>query len=116
MADYRKFEPRDPGCGLKQFIQEAVGAASVCWENFHKEGEVVNSGVFESERALAIADAIYERANGPEGARLGMATTHTILHEVSARLRNNPDALLAIQTLRNALSNEEFAYRTVDPQ
>jgi hypothetical protein len=110
-----RFVPSDPGCGLKQFIQEAVGAASTCWSNFHRtDGVGVNAGVFMEQYALAIADAVYERANGEEGARLGMATTHTILHEVAARLRDNPVALEHLERLREALSNEEFAYRTVD--
>lgn len=51
-----KFEPSDPECGLKTFVGEAVGAASMCWEN--PEG----AGVFDSTRASVIVDAILERA------------------------------------------------------
>lgn len=52
----KKFEPTDPDCGLKTFIGEAVGAASMCWETPEK------AGIFDSTRASQIVDAIYERA------------------------------------------------------
>lgn len=51
-----EFKPSDPDCDLKTFIGEAIGAASMCWET--PEG----AGVFDSTRASAIVDAIYERA------------------------------------------------------
>ena len=77
------FEPTDPGCGLRTFIQEAIGAASTCWE------DLSGTGVFDSTRAAEIADAVYERAMSPEGARLGMATTRELLEELKVRVAIN---------------------------
>lgn len=77
-----KFEPTDPDCGLKTFIGEAVGAASMCWET--PEG----AGIFDSTRASAIVDAIYERATTRREAEpyLGLATTEQLLDELRARI------------------------------
>lgn len=77
-----KFEPTDPDCGLKTFIGEAIGAASMCWETL--EG----AGVFDSTRAKAIVDAVYERATRrrEEGALLGLATTEELLEEIRTRI------------------------------
>lgn len=86
MSDW-KFEPTDPGCGLKTFIGEAIGAASMCWET--PEG----AGVFDSVRAQTIVEAIYDRAMAPDGARLGMATTEQLMDELRARVVSTPGAL-----------------------
>lgn len=103
-----KFEPSDPGCGLEQFIAEAIGAASVCWET--PEG----AGIFDSTKAKAICDAVYERAMSPDGARLGMATTAQIVEELVARLRGYEGAVSALKTIANALPKQDLNYRTVD--
>lgn len=105
-----KFEPSDPGCGLKTFIGEAVGAASMCWETPYGAGE------FDSTRASAIVDAIYERAMSPAGARMGMASTEDLLNELEARFRISSEhlALARVQHLRMILDRKTLDYRTVD--
>ena len=44
-------------------VFQAIGAASVCWENFNKEGVQLNVGVFESDRAKQIADDLLTYIN-----------------------------------------------------
>lgn len=108
MKDW-KFEPTDPGCGLKQFIGEAVGAASMCWETPE------NAGVFESDKAAVIVEAIYDRAMSPDGARLGMATTGDLFRELYVRLGfTNAETLYALDLIRSRLSDDALNYRTVD--
>jgi len=45
----------DPNLGLEEFIGQAVGAASMCWEN--PEG----AGAFDSTRAQQIVEEIMRR-------------------------------------------------------
>lgn len=96
-VDKWKFVPTDPDCGLKTFIGEAIGAASMCWAT--PEG----AGIFDSTRASAIVDAVYERVTRrreSETALLGLATTGELLDEIRARIE----------------VSGEIDYRTVDAE
>lgn len=48
-----RFEFLDPG-DLRGAVMQALGAASVCWENMSR------TGVFQSERAVEIGEALLE--------------------------------------------------------
>lgn len=71
---------------IEEVVGQAVGAASVCWESM--EG----TGVFDDARARQIVEDVlmfikgytYDLANKPN---LGLATTGTLLEELSARAR-----------------------------
>lgn len=43
---------------LEEAVYQAIGAASVCWE------DVAKAGVFDSDRAKAIGDALLTRVRG----------------------------------------------------
>jgi hypothetical protein len=45
----------DPDLPIEDFIGQAVGAASMCWEN------PAGAGVFHSERASQIVDEIMQK-------------------------------------------------------
>lgn len=69
---------------LRQRVALAVGAASACWDNL--EG----AGVFESERARAIADDLAAnvlRLTGMGAGQLGCATTAELRAELEVRER-----------------------------
>jgi len=54
-----QFQFSQPPVDLMAALGEAVGAASVAWENFHKDGEMVNTGVFEDGFASSIVRQLH---------------------------------------------------------
>ena len=58
-------------------VFQALGAASVCWE------DMSGTGVFQSERAKQIGDTLLAHVAQP---RLGYATTEELLNELRARV------------------------------
>lgn len=66
-------------------ITEAIGAGSACWDN------LAGAGVFESERAAAIADDVIAhvlRLTGLGEPHLGCATNGELLEELRVRASN----------------------------
>lgn len=72
---------------LRTAVFEAVGAASVCWENMS------GTGVFDDRRACEIGEALVAeildltRLGEPS---LGCAMTYELLDELSARIMTDP--------------------------
>lgn len=67
---------------LRVRIAEAIGAGSSCWDN------LAGAGVFESERAAAIAEDLIAhvlRLTGLGEANLGCATNGEMLEELRVR-------------------------------
>ncbi len=60
---------------LKSLLGEAVGEASMCWSN--PEG----AGIFQSDRAEAIVQRLYERFLTPVPVKVAMAVTETPVEE-----------------------------------
>ncbi len=75
-----EFQPEHDGSlSSESAIFQALGAASMCWSETPK-------GVFDSTRAKAIGEALVEFLHQREGARLGMATTGSLLDEIKTRI------------------------------
>lgn len=76
-----EFQPEHDGTlPLATAVFQALGAASVCWDSM--EG----TGVFQSERAKAIGDALLAVIKEQERPLLGLATTRELLDELSTRI------------------------------
>jgi hypothetical protein len=82
-ADVHTFEfqpEHDGSLPLATAVFQALGAASACWDNL--EG----AGVFESERARAVGDALLAFLREQERPLLGLATTRQLLDELRTRI------------------------------
>lgn len=68
--------------GLDSAVNQAIGAASACWEHLDR------AGVFDSDRARAVSerlkDFVIDWALG-RGPMLGLATTRQLIDELAAR-------------------------------
>lgn len=85
MSADQKFEfdrEEDGSLPLATAVFQALGAASMCWE------DVMLAGIFDSTRAKEIGDALLERIDEEDGRPLlGYATTQQLLDELTARIR-----------------------------
>jgi len=64
---------------LTEAVFQAIGAASTCWE--HMEG----TGIFQSNLAREIGEALMEEVTSSLTPNLGLATTEELLKELIAR-------------------------------
>lgn len=66
---------------LETAVFQALGAASVCWDSMD------GTGVFQSERAKEIGDALIAKIRkDTHGPYLGLATTRDLLDEIRSRI------------------------------
>lgn len=86
---------------LREVIGQAIGTASMCWEN------PAGAGVFDSVRASALVEDVLAKVedltsmNDPS---LGLATTARLVEELATRVR-----------LHDPIGSFAPNYRTVDP-
>lgn len=67
MSEFEFTQGEDGPPTMETMVYEAVGAASTCWESLH------GTGVFDSDRAQAIGDAVVEQVVDPLYEALGDA-------------------------------------------
>lgn len=79
-----KFSPDDrevdDSVSLNSAVFQALGAASACWEYLER------AGVFDSEQAERIGQALLQKIREDEGPKLGLATTRQLLEEIKTRI------------------------------
>ncbi len=90
--------------GLRGWIQEAVGSASVCWVGGPGDR------IFDENKARWVADGLFHQVSKHvDRPRLGLATTREMLEELAARMAVGvDDELLQARTqqLRKLVQNE----------
>ena len=84
MSDFAFFVGQTGPLSDEEAVYQALGAASVCWE------DPGGAGIFQSERAGQIGQALLAHFAGP---RLGYATTGELLAELSARIETGARGL-----------------------
>lgn len=70
----------DGSLSLEAAVFQALGAASTCWERLS------GTGVFDSDRAKTIGEALVGFIRDHEKPLLGLATTRQLLAELTSRI------------------------------
>jgi hypothetical protein len=74
------FQPDEDGSiSLESAVFQALGAASMCWENLSR------TGIFQAERAREIGDALLERIKEDTVRRLNQVPVGELRAELESR-------------------------------
>jgi len=82
-----EFQTEEDGTlSLEAAVYQAIGAASVCWDD-------VPHGLFNSDRAKTIAEALMQRIGGGDRPRLDAMSDRELSEETVTTLRQFADGL-----------------------
>ena len=77
---YEFVREHDGSLDLRSAVFQALGSASMCWDE-------IPTGVFDSEQASEVGEALLAFIASQDGPKLGMATTRQLLAEVATRIQ-----------------------------